>query len=96
MSVSTCVQGFKPPDETWVKMKAVWDACEAAAVPVPDHVAAFFGYDTPDAAGVEVSRKDLEACGAVREWQAEMEDGFEIDISKVPADVKIIRVYTSY
>lgn len=96
MGMSTHVVGFKPPDETWSKMKAAWDSCEAAGVPVPDSVLKFFGYSPPDPAGVEVDQKALEACGAVRKWSEEMQEGFEIDVSKVPVDVKIVRVYNSY
>src|ERR1035441_9166498 len=54
MSMSTHVTGFAPPDETWQKMKAIWDACETVGVPVPGEVEEFFGGEGPDPAGGEV------------------------------------------
>lgn len=54
MSMSTHVTGFRPPDERWQAMKAVWDACTAAKTQIPDEVMAFFGDEAPDPRGVEV------------------------------------------
>ena len=34
--MSTSVVGIKPPDDTWRKMKAAWDACMAADVKPAD------------------------------------------------------------
>jgi hypothetical protein len=47
MGMSTHVVGFKPPDEKWRKMKAVWDACEAAGTDPPAAVSKFFEGDVP-------------------------------------------------
>lgn len=90
MSMSTHVTGFAPPDEQWQKMKAIWDACEAAGVPAPQQVVAFFGALPPDPAGVEV---DLPA----REWNGGEEGaGYEIDVADIPPQVKTIRFYNSW
>ncbi|HEC72098.1 MAG: hypothetical protein ACTSW7_00740 [Candidatus Thorarchaeota archaeon] len=90
MSMSTHVVGFKPPDEKWKKMKDIWDACNVAAVPIPDEVNKFFGYSIPDSAGVE----------AEIEYRAYDDgngrDGFEVDIKKLPEDVTIIRFWNSW
>jgi hypothetical protein len=43
MSMSMHVIGFVPPDGTWAQMKAIWDACQAAGVSLPDEVEDFFG-----------------------------------------------------
>lgn len=96
MSMSTHVMGFKPPDAKWHMMKAVYDACIAAGLSVPSEVSAFFGHDAPDPAGVTVSQDALQKCGAVKRYQAEMEDGFDIDIKKLPPDVTVVRVVNSY
>ncbi len=93
MGVSTNVIGFKPADEKWRKMKDVWDSCIKAEIEIPKHVAQFFQYASPDDNGVEV---DLETDACCKEWHADMQDGYEIDVSKLPKDVKIIRVYASY
>jgi hypothetical protein len=96
MGAYTYVTGFKPPDERWRQMKAVWDACTVAGVELPPGVVGFFNGYEPDDAGVEIDQEALEGCSAIRKWRDGMREGFEVDISRVPADVKIIRFVNSY
>jgi len=93
MSMSTHIVGFRPPDEKWNKMKATWLACENAGVPIPKEVEAFFNYVAPgDRPGAEVEIK-----AAMREWKDEYDrQGFEVDITKLPPDVKVLRFYNSW
>lgn len=91
LSASMHVTGFRPPDDTWVKMKAVWDACQAAKITAPAEVAQFFGFEEPDESGMEVS---LDGC--LREWRDDMREGYELDVTAIPAGVTVIRFYTSY
>lgn len=93
MSMHTCVVGFKPPDETWHKMKAVYDACTKAGVSLPTPVEKYFEGNDPDPAGVEVSLKNSPAC---KEYRSVMREGYEVDLTKLPKDVKIIRFVNSY
>lgn len=96
MSMSTHVKGFKPPDEKWLAMKKVYDSCKAAGIDPPHEVSRFFDHDEPDDKGVEVSEKKLMECGALKRWGEEMREGFELDVTKLPPDVKVIRFYNSY
>lgn len=96
MSMSTHVKGFKPPDDRWRAMKAIWDGCQAADVEVPDEVERYFEDGEPDGDGVEVSQSVLEAAGAVREWSDKYRQGFEIVRDKLPKDVTVVRVYNSW
>jgi hypothetical protein len=96
MGMSTGVVGFKPPDAKWRKMKAAYDACSAAGVDPPPSVMEFFGGDSPDDAGVEVDRKALEECGAVVPYSANMQEGYEVYVDKLPKDVKVVRFYNSW
>lgn len=91
MSMSTRVIGFAPPDEKWQAMKRVWDACEAGGIKCPDEVLKFFDYgeSAPDPAGVEIKIP-------VREWHNDNSSGFEIDVSSIPAHVKVLRFYNSW
>lgn len=89
MSMSTSVIGFKPPDAKWKKMKEVWDACRAAGIDPPKEVSEFFEWMDPDPNGVEV---DLPAA----EWSDDGRAGFEIEVSKIPKGVTIIRFYNSW
>jgi len=77
MGMSTFVLGFKPPDNKWKEMKAVWDSCEKADIEIPDEVEEFFDGEKPDAAGVEI---DLENDDCCKEYNEDMRDGFEIEI----------------
>ena len=94
--MNTHIVGFKPPDAKWKKMKAVWDACLEADTPTPPEVDDFFEHEYPDALGVSVKEEKLRKNGAVKSFNAEMQDGYEIFIDKLPKDVKVIRVYNSY
>jgi len=96
MSMSTYVEAFKPPNDKWQRMRDAYDACTAAGVEVPDEVDGYFRGEPPDPAGVEVPRTELFASGAVTEYKADMCEGFEIDVTRLPADVTIVRVYNSY
>ena len=89
MSMSTHVIGFTPPDETWHKMKAAWDACENAGVPIPGAVLDFFGDEEPDPAGVET---EIPA----REYHGRDAAGYEIDVSSIPSKVTVIRFVNSW
>lgn len=93
MGMSTHVKGFKAPDEKWRAMKAIWDACKAAGIKQPDEVGKFFNWEPPDDAGVEVN---LEKTACCREWRREMQEGFEVDVKALPADVTHVRFYNSY
>ncbi len=89
----TNIVGFRPPGPDWNKMKAIWDACEAADIPVPASVLHYFHHEKPDQSGVTI---DLEDDPAVSEYSAEMEKGYEVDLSKLPDGIKIIRFYNSW
>lgn len=89
MSTSTHVIGFKPPDEKWLQMKAVRDSCISAKVNIPQVVDDFFNNDDPDELGVEVELP-------THAWSDDCREGFEVIVSEIPSDVKVIRCYTSY
>jgi hypothetical protein len=81
MSMSTRVVGFRPADETWTQMKNIWDTCKVAGVEPPERVLAFFQGDYPgDKPGMEV----------------DTQSGFELDITKLPPSVNILRFYNSW
>ena len=92
MGMSTHVVGFRTADEQWDKMKAVWVACDAAGAEIPDKVVKFFDDEYPGyKPGMEI-----DITSACKEWNSEMQDGYEIDITLLPEGVRYIRVYNSY
>lgn len=92
MSRSIVIHGFAPPDEKWQQMKAVYDACVAAKIPVPQDVDQFFDSERPDPAGVQISLTRGN-CEAVREWNSEYGMGYEVDLDKLPLHIKMIRFF---
>jgi hypothetical protein len=89
MGMDTHVAGFIPPDEAWQKMKAVWDACDAAGIEVPADVEDFFDGESPDPAGqtVEIPHRD---------WKDSDCEGFEVAVADLPPQVKVIRFWNSW
>lgn len=92
MGADLVIQGFKPPDEKWTQMKAVYDACKKANVGIPEQVDDFFAGEAPDAHGVYVSRKELKA--AIEPM--ENADGYIVDLRKLPAEITHLKVWNSY
>jgi hypothetical protein len=87
----------RPPDERWSKMKAAWDACEAAGVEPPEDVEEFFDGEGPDPAGLVV---DIgKAVGHVdtddeQHYVADDEGGYYlIDLARLPKSITHIKVW---
>lgn len=73
-------------------MKAIWDACKNAGVPIPYVVEVFFEREDPDPNGVEVELP-------LHKWKDDKfgsSEGFEIHVSEIPKDVTIIRFYNAW
>jgi hypothetical protein len=92
VSMSTHVFGIKPADEKWKKMKDAWEACIKALVPVPKEVLEYFNGERPDAKGVVVNLSEK----AVSEIDGDSSSGLEVNLDKVPDDVRIIRFVNSW
>ena len=91
------VTGIKPPDAEWQKMKDAWEACEKAGINPPPEVMAFFGGEPPDPLGVTIdltSGRTPHPCAS--EYSEEMRTGWEIDLTKLPPGVKVLRFTHSY
>lgn len=94
MGMSTHIVGFRQADDRWKRMKAAYEACEAAGVEIPDDVDDFFDGEPPgDKPGMEV---DIKCSPAVSEYNDDSLSGFEIDIRELSKDIGIIRVYNSW
>ena len=89
MSMSTRVVGFRPPDETWQKMKFIWDSCVALKIDPPDEVDDYFDGMNPDPSGVEVELSQME-------WRDDSSAGIEIKVTEIPDHVQTIRFYNSW
>lgn len=101
MSMSTRLIGFKPPDEKFQKMKAVWDACVAAGIAIPDGIYDYFDGVAPDPAGVSVDLTNWDGSRASADKQGAVKslgegNGFEVDLRRLPPDVVILRFVNSW
>jgi hypothetical protein len=94
MGMSTRVYGFRPPDEKWLQMKNVWDACEAAKMDVPEEVGEFFDWKEPN--DEEVVVDDLGP--AVEKWENGWlsATGFQVEVAKIPPNITHIRFENSW
>ena len=94
MGMSSYILGFKPPDDKWKQMKAIWDSCEKVEIEPPEEVYDFFSGNPPDDAEVEI---DLEKTSCCKKYDdGDMREGIEINVDEIPRDVKIIRFVNSY
>ena len=82
------IEGLKKPDEFWVKMKAIWDACKDANITAPMAVRDFFGEKEPDPKGDTV---DLVGSACVTRVCEGISKGFEVEVSEIPQGVKVLR-----
>jgi len=101
MSMNTHLEAIRPPNEKWKKTAVAYEACRAAGTSIPDEVDKFFNGEPPDATGVIVERLTLGFSGftvppRVTEVKREMVNGFEVDITKLPNDVTVLRFVNSY
>jgi hypothetical protein len=98
MSMSTYVMGFRPPDEKFKKFAAIWKQCQEAGVEPPDEVSKFFEHTDPDPQGVEVRLPEGNAKNAcVFDWtDGDMQQGIEVNVTKLPKDVTILRFVNSF
>jgi len=87
MGMTIDVVGVVPPDETWRKMKAIWDACAAAGIETPDEVFEYFDEQNPDPDGMVVDIPCLKYGD---------NSGLEIVVADIPDKVKIIRFINSW
>lgn len=93
MSMGTHVEGFIPPDAKFQKMLRAYRACEEAGIPIPPDVWKFFNEESPDEAGVRIDLSyDKKYKDAVYEFQNDACQGYEIQLDKLPKDIKVIRV----
>ena len=90
MGMHTVVYGYRPPDEKWKKMKAVWDACGEAGCDRPIDVIDFFQGEPPKADGVRVEKLPGGCVELVEKGHPEC--GYKIAVDKIPHDLTYIVV----
>ena len=93
MSMSTHVVGIVPADDKYNLMREIWELCTKAGIAPPDDVDDFFHGERPDGTGVQIDIKSLDA---VESWSEEGASGFQVDITKLPENIRFIRFFNSW
>jgi hypothetical protein len=97
MAMDMRVVGFKPPDENWKALKAIWDECEAAGnIEAPKEAKDLFYMEDQDSPGPKISIDVLKSVGALRDWEGDGAYGYEIDVHKLPPELNVLRFYCSW
>ncbi len=91
MSTHTQIYGIVPPDKNYQKMKAVWDVCTEAGIEVPDAVKRYFEHEEPDGRGMKIK-----ILSAIEDCSEPHTTGVEVNLSKIPEKVKLIRFVQSW
>ena len=97
--MSTHITAFIPDtDETYQKHKKVLLACLEAEVELPEKTAEYFGgYKYPELCYLDEKLTfSLKEGEHYRPYRSPGMYGFEIDLDKIPKEVKTIRFYNSY
>ena len=92
MGMDTYVVGIKPPDSDWEKVKLIFDAYINAGIMVPAEIWDYFGGVAPDDKGVSVELPP----NCISNYSRDGECGYDIEVSKIPKGIKIIRFYNSW
>lgn len=96
--MSTHIYGFVPDtDETYQRMKKVLLACDEADMELPEAAAKYFGAKYPDVSLLE-EKLEVKLKNGVhyKDYNGDMQEGFEVDIDKLPKGVTKIRFVNSY
>ena len=98
MGMSTHITAFIPDnDPEYQRQKKVLLACHEAKVSLPAETAKYFGVYHPDLYLLEEKLQvKLEKGVHYKEYNADMEQGFEIDLDKLPKGVTKVRFYNSF
>ncbi len=98
MGMSTHIEAFMPDtDETYQKMKKVYLACEEAQMELPEAAQKYFGTNYPEDEALD--RKlaiDLKLDVHYTEYNADMVEGFEVDLTKLPKGITKLRFTNRY
>src|SRR5678815_619900 len=101
MSMSMHCVAVKPPDEDYQRRAAAYMACDKAGIPIPKELDDFFGGEGPDPIGTTQHLGHGDSASthmhpSCAKYTADMESGFEVDITKLPPGTRFVRFYCSW
>jgi hypothetical protein len=92
MSMNTFVRVVYQHNSVWSRMKEAYEACNRAGIDIPPEVAAYFNHEPPRGDGPS---ETLDAV-ALKRYTEDMQEIFEVDLSKLDKDVEKIVFINSY
>lgn len=97
MSMSTHITAFRDMDGEFARMLEIKTFCDTHKVSYPSEVNAYFKGDA-DSSEDELRDEFLEIDlgDACSEWTSRSAQGYEVDVTKLPPEVKIIRFFNSW
>jgi hypothetical protein len=102
MGMSSRIQGIREPDEKFKKFIKIIKSLEDAGLSwedAPEEIQKFFDYDEPNHEGILIEMGSTYGRilhESVTLHKEEMEDGFVVDISKLPKNITKIRFVNNY
>lgn len=98
MSMSTHIQAFIPDqDAEYKRHKIVLLVCSDAKVSLPEETAQYFGSKVADKALLEEKLQIMLTKGEhYVDYDEDMCQGFEVDLTKLPKGVTKLRFFNSY
>ena len=94
MSMSTRIEGVTEPTVKYITMLEINTLCRDNGIQIPKEVSDFFdGSFHPDPAGMV---KDLEGHTCCCKYTADMQQGYEVDLTLIPQDITKIRLINSW
>lgn len=96
MGMSTFVAGIRDLDGQFQKMMEVKKACEAAGIGYPEEVRQYFKYPEESERMLREEMESMDIDIAVKKLDVEYSDVYEVDLSKLPKEVKKIQFRNSY
>lgn len=81
--------GLITPNEDYLKKAAAYQALKEANIAIPIELSDYFNGEEPNLNGMKTTVQ-------YRDYKGYMEDGVEVDLSDLPANVTTIRFYNRY
>lgn len=91
MGMYSYVQGMKPKNEEYEKKLQIYKLCKELKMKIPSEIEDFFDGEVCEH-GIICDLPNE----AIKEYQEDTNEYFEVDLSKIPKDVTKVRFCNSY
>lgn len=96
MGMSTSIVGVRDLDKQFAKMAAVKEACEKAGIEYPPGLLAYFSSPGENIAYLRQEMEEVDISAAITKTSEDATNTWEVDLKKLPEDVKAVRFSNGY